>query len=65
MAHSAYKEGDILQIYFCMIFLETRHHVLAHITSGTLCPFFGRKKKTDGSALGLMILLASACYGDS
>jgi len=31
----------------------------------TLCPFFGREKNTDGSAAGLMILLASVCYGDS
>jgi len=60
MAHSTYKEGDILQIYFCVIFLETRHHIQAHITSGALCPFFGREKKTDGSTLRLMILLASA-----
>ena len=28
-------EGDI-QIYFCVIFLETRHHAQAHVTSGAL-----------------------------
>jgi len=27
-----HKEGDILQIYFCVIFHETRHHAQAHIT---------------------------------
>jgi len=36
MTHSIHKEGDILQIYFGMIFHETRHHSLAHITSGAL-----------------------------
>jgi len=30
----------------------------------TLCPFFGCEN-TDGRAVGLMILLASVCYGDS
>jgi len=34
MTHSIHKEGDILQIYFCVIFLKTRHHAQAHITSG-------------------------------
>jgi hypothetical protein len=33
MTHIIHKEGD-LQIYFCVIFLETRHHAQAHITSG-------------------------------
>ena len=28
----------------------------------TVCPFFGREKNTDGSAVGLMISLASVCY---
>jgi len=31
-----HKERDILQIYFCVIFHETRHHAQAHVTSGTL-----------------------------
>ena len=31
----------------------------------TLCPFFGCEKHTDGSALVLMISLATLCYGDS
>jgi len=34
--HSIHKEGDILQIYFCVIFRETRHHARAHVTSGAL-----------------------------
>jgi len=35
MTHIIHKEGD-LQIYFCVIFCETRHHTQAHITSGAL-----------------------------
>jgi len=31
----------------------------------TLCPFFGHEKNTDRSIVGLMISLASVCYGDS
>jgi len=31
----------------------------------TLCPFFGHEKNTDGSTIGLMISLASVCYGYS
>jgi len=31
----------------------------------TLCPFFGHANNTDGSVVGLMILLASVCYDDS
>jgi len=34
--HSIHKEGVILQIYFCVIFCETRHHAQAHVTSGAL-----------------------------
>jgi len=34
--HSIYKDGDILQIYFCVIFHKTRHHAQAHVTSGAL-----------------------------
>ena len=35
------KEGDIKQIYFCVILLKTRNHALAHITSGAFihCAF--------------------------
>jgi len=36
MAHSIHKEGDILQIYFGVIFCETRHHAQAHVTPGAL-----------------------------
>jgi len=64
MTHSIHNWGD-LQIYSGVIFLETRHHAQAHITSGALCPFFGREKNADGSGVVLMISLASACYGDS
>jgi hypothetical protein len=35
--HSIHKEADILQIYFCAIFRETRHYAQAHVTSGALC----------------------------
>jgi hypothetical protein len=34
--HSIHKKGDILQIYFCAIFLEIRHHAQTHILSGRL-----------------------------
>ena len=65
MTYIIHNEGD-LQIYFCMIFLETRHHARARVTSGALidCAFFGREN-TDTSGFGLKISLASACYGDS
>ena len=33
--HVIHNKGD-LQIYFGVIFLETRHHAQAHITSGAL-----------------------------
>jgi len=36
MTHSIQKEGDLLQIYFGMIFHETRHQAQAHVTSGAL-----------------------------
>jgi len=64
--HSVHNVGD-LQIYFYVIFHETRHHTQAHVTSCTLihCPFFRHEKNTDDSAVGLMISLASDCYGDS
>jgi len=45
--HTIHKGGDILQIYFCVIFCETRHHTQVHVTSGALCPFFGCENK-DG-----------------
>jgi len=67
MTHSIHKEGDILQIYFCVIFHENKAPRTGpcHIwRTHTLCPFFGRKKNTDGST-GLMISLANVCYGDS
>jgi len=36
VTHSIHKEGDILQIYFGVIFCKTRHHAQAHVTSGAL-----------------------------
>jgi len=33
--HSVHSEGD-LPIYFYVMFLETRHHAQAHVTSGAL-----------------------------
>jgi len=56
MTHIIHSEGD-LQIYFCVIFLETRHHTQAHVTSGTLidCPLSLAARRTDGSRVGLMI----------
>ena len=38
------------------------HHIWCIYTP---CPFFGCEKHTDSSAFGLMISLASVCYGDS
>jgi len=66
MTHSIHKESD-LEIYFGVIFQETRHHAQAHVTSCTFihCPFFCREKNTDRSALGLIIALPSVCYGNS
>jgi len=54
--HSIHKERD-LQIYFGVIFRETRHHAQAHVTSGALY--------TDSSTVWLKISLASVGYGDS
>jgi len=36
MIHSIHKQGDILHIYFCVIFHETRCHAQVHVTSGAL-----------------------------
>ena len=53
MTHSIHKEGDILQIYFCVIFCETRHHAQAHVTSGALCALSLTVRRTQmGSAVG-------------
>ena len=35
MTHIIHNEGDILQIYYCVIFRKTRHHAEVHVTSGT------------------------------
>jgi len=51
MTYSFHKEDDILQIYVCVIFRETGHHAQANVTSGALCPFFGREKNTNSSCV--------------
>jgi len=63
--HSIHKEGDF-QIYFCDITRSKAPHTgPPHIwRTYTLCPLFGRKKNTDSSTVGLVISLASVCYGD-
>jgi len=50
MTHIIYKEGDILQIYFCVIFHETRHHAQAHVTSGALCALSLAARRTQTAA---------------
>jgi hypothetical protein len=62
--HSIHKEGDILQIYLCVIFHETRHHAQAHVTSGALIhralSLAARRTLTGGG----LISLATVYYGD-
>ena len=41
--HSIYKENDILQVYFSVLLRETWHNAQDHVTSGAMCPFFGRE----------------------
>jgi hypothetical protein len=60
--HSIHKQGDILQIYFCVIFRETRHHAQAHVTSGALCALSLAMRRTQTAVQSG--LLASVCYGD-
>ena len=60
--HSIHKDGDILQIYFCVIFRETRHHAQAHVTSRTLCALFLAARRTRTAAHWGS--LAIVCYGD-
>jgi hypothetical protein len=50
MTHSIHKEGNILQIYFCVIFCETRHPAQAHVTSGTLCALYLAARRTQMAA---------------
>ena len=51
MTHNIHNEGD-LQIYFGVIFLKTRHHTQAHITSGTFihCALSLATKRTQTAA---------------
>ena len=62
MTHSIHNEGDILQIYFCVRFHETRHHAQARVTSGALhaLSLAARSTQTAGQSGSL----ASVCYGD-
>jgi len=65
MINSIHKDSDILQIYFCVIFSETRHHAQAHVTSGILCPFFGHENTNSwvdfaGHCLLWLLLLRTA-----
>ena len=62
MTHSIHKEGDILQIYFCLIFRETRHHARAHVTSGALCALSVAAQRAQMAAQSGS--LASVCYGN-
>jgi hypothetical protein len=65
--HSIHKEGDILQMYFCVIFCETRHHAQAHVAYGALVHrdlSLATRRRQTAAQLGLMISLASVCYGD-
>jgi len=59
-AHNIHREG-VLQIYFGVIFHKTMHLKQAHITSGAFihCATSLAVTNTDGSAFGLMILLAT------
>jgi len=53
--HSIHKEGDILQIYFYVIFRKTRHHPQAHVTSGTQCALSLAARRTQmASQAGLL-----------
>ena len=69
MTHSIHREGDILQIYFCAIFCETRCYAQVHITSGTLCAISLAVRRTrqckwvgdfTGQCLLLQLLLGLA-----
>jgi hypothetical protein len=63
--HIIQKEG-VLQIYFCVIFHETRHVEQAHITFGAFIHrALSLAERSTQQRIGLMILLASDCYGDS
>jgi hypothetical protein len=52
MTHSIHKEGD-LQIYFGVIFLETRHHAQVCVTFGALihCALSLAARKTQTAML--------------
>jgi len=62
MTHSIHKEGDILQIYFCVLFRETRHHAQAYVTSGALRALSLTARSTQTAEQ--FVSMASVCYGD-
>ena len=62
MTHSIHKEGDILQIYFCVIFHETRHHAQGHVTSGALCALSVPAKRAQMAVQSGSV--ASVCCDD-
>jgi len=55
MTHIIYKEGDTLQIYFCVIFCKTRHHTQVHVTSRAV-PFLWPRKEHRWQSSGLILL---------
>ena len=62
-----HKQGD-LQIYFCVIFLETRHHAQAHITSGAFIHSalsLAARGTHAAAEAGLTISFASVYFDDT
>jgi len=45
--HSIHEEGDILQIYFCLMICETRHHTQAYVRCGALCALSLAARRTQ------------------
>ena len=54
----------ISNLLLCDIPWNKTPHTGPHHIWLTVCPFFGCEKNTDGSAVGLVISLASVCYSD-
>ena len=58
----------VLQIYFCVIFRETRHHTQAHVTSGALvhcAPSLSARTQKAEQWLILLAIVSSGyfCWG--
>ena len=64
--HSIHKEGDILQIYFCVMSRETGHHAQAHVTSATLVHtvplLWPREHRRQKSGFILLAIVSSGCF---